>query len=333
MYPWLNASQLQLQALVREGHLGHALLLKGMAGLGKGMLAGELSRIILCQHTKMAPCGRCHACRLHAAGNHPDLHMITGEERSIGIDAIRGLGRVLGESARLGHGKVAIILQAEKMTEAAANALLKTLEEPAGEATLVLTSSRSERLLPTIRSRCQQWLLPPPSPTMVLGWLAGEGLAANQAVLNLNQGSPLHTRDYLARGADRQRQQVLEQFAALPQKPGPALPGLQSSLLEQPEQLHWLHLLLQDALQLALGLQAPLRLADVEPLSRRLGRLGPVRLESTLAGLVELRRILQPASGRPLNAGLQLGLWLALWARPATGPHHETIHSGDGFAG
>lgn len=332
MYPWLSAPFLQLQALVWSGQLGHALLLKGGEGMGKGELAKELSRALLCQHTDVAPCEHCHACRLHAAGSHPDLHVIGGEERSIGIDAIRGLGQVLAESARLGHGKVAVIIGAERMTEAAANALLKTLEEPAGEATLVLTSSRPERLLPTIRSRCQQWLLPLPAPAMVLDWLAGEGLAGSQAALNLNQGSPLHTRDYLARGEDRQRQQLLEQFVALAGQPGPGIAALQSALLERPARLHWLHLLLQDALQLALEVQAPLRLDDAEPLSRRLSRLGPAALDATLAALVELRRTLQPAAGRPLNAGLQLGLWLGRWTRPAVA-YHQTTHSGDGFAG
>lgn len=322
MYPWLSTQRAQLRTLVQGDRLGHALLLKGIDGLGKGWLADELARIILCQHTNDTPCGRCHSCRLDAAGNHPDHHQISGNERSIGIDAIRQLGQVLGESSRLGHGKVAIIKQADKMTDAAANALLKTLEEPAGEACLILTSSRTERLPPTIRSRCQQWLLPAPDGTAVLSWLAGQGLDANSSALNVNQGSPLRTRDYLASGADGKRLQLLRQFASLHQAPQ-ALPSLLAGLLEQQVHLQWVQLLLLDATQLSQRLSGtPLRLHDCEPLSRALSRLGTERLNRALTGLLQLGQLLQPASGRPLNAGLQLGRWLhdwlGLWPAPAT---------------
>ncbi|WP_245879545.1 DNA polymerase III subunit delta' [Zobellella endophytica] len=322
MYPWLSAHRAQLRALVQGDRLGHALLLKGIDGLGKGWLADELVSMMLCQHTKDAPCRRCHSCQLDAAGNHPDHHEISGNERSIGIDAIRQLGQVLGESSCLGHGKVAIIKQADKMTDAAANALLKTLEEPAGETTLILTSSRAERLPLTIRSRCQQWLLPVPEGATVLSWLAGQGLDAGVAALNINQGSPLRTRDYLASGADGKRLQLLRQFASLHQTPQ-VLPPLQAGLLEQQVHLQWVQLLLLDATQLSLGLSGtPLRLHDCEPLSRALSRLGPERLNRALTGLLQLGQQLQPSSGRPLNAGLQLGRWLhdwlGLWSAPAT---------------
>ncbi|GAA3703933.1 DNA polymerase III subunit delta' [Oceanisphaera sediminis] len=322
MYPWLSGQQQQLTALIRQQHLGHALLLKGVEGVGKRELAQALAHALLCQHTndghhtsgeQGVPCGHCHSCQLMAAGNHSDLHVISGSARSIGVDAIRQLTQVLNESARLSHGKVAVIEQAEKMTEAAANALLKTLEEPAGEATLLLTSSHPERLLPTIRSRCQQWLLPVPESDVVLRWLTGQGLDPSLAALNVNQGSPLNTRDYLIAGTDRRRRELLQQFVELAKQPR-TLTSVQSGLLEQPVHLLWLQMLLQDALQLALGLSpAGLRLADSEPLCRTLSQHGPERLTQALNSLLQLRQTLQPGTGRPVNTGLQLGQWLNDW--------------------
>ncbi|WP_417614380.1 DNA polymerase III subunit delta' [Oceanisphaera sp.] len=330
MYPWLNEQTRQLTGLIAQRQLGHALLLKGIEGLGKRELGLQLAQALLCQHTSdgenkvppqaevAVPCGHCHACQLVVAGNHSDLHIIRTDQRSISVDTIRQLTQVLSESARLGHGKVAVIEQAEKMTEAAANALLKTLEEPAGQSNLLLISSQPDRLLPTIRSRCQQWLLPVPDAALVLDWLAGQGLGtagaqANLSALNVNQGSPLNTRDYLAAGTDQRRQQLLQQFAQLRQQPQ-LLTRVQAGLLEQPVHLLWLQLLLQDALQLALGLSsASLRLVDSEPLCRGVSELGAPRLTLALDGLAQLRRTLQSGTGRPVNPGLQLTQWLNDW--------------------
>ncbi|WMC12218.1 DNA polymerase III subunit delta' [Oceanimonas pelagia] len=309
MYSWLTPVWQPLLQGVREGRLGHALLIKGMAGLGKGELAAELATALLCQHTSNAPCGMCHACELNAAGSHSDLHVVGREGRSIGIDAIRELGRIMSESARLGHGKVAIIERAELMTEAAANALLKTLEEPAGQATLILVSSRAERLLPTLISRCQQWLVPLPATATALTWLNEQGVSATAAALSVNQGSPLQTLEYLRAGADDKRLTLLAELVTLGESPS-HLARVQSMLLEQPVHLVWVQLLLQDALQTGLGVNAPLRLDDCRDQSARLARLGAMRLHELGSALLELRRSLQPGQGRPMNAGLQLGQWL-----------------------
>ncbi|MFD1009659.1 DNA polymerase III subunit delta' [Oceanisphaera ostreae] len=327
MYPWLNEPAQQLTRLIVQQQLGHALLLKGIDGLGKRELGQQLAQALLCQHTSseeqgttqdtaaIIPCGHCHACQLVQAGNHSDLHIIRTDQRSISVDTIRQLTQVLSDSARLGHGKVAVIEQAEKMTEAAANALLKTLEEPAGQSHLLLISSQPERLLPTIRSRCQQWLLPVPDATLVLNWLAEQGVttsgsAASLTALNVNQGSPLNTRDYLTAGTDQRRLQLLQQCAELRLQPQ-LLTTVQAGLLEQPVHLLWLQLLLQDALQLALGLSTTgLRLADSEPLCRNVSQWGVPKLTQALDELVQLRRTLQSSAGRPVNPGLQLTQWL-----------------------
>lgn len=331
MYPWLTSASQQLTVLIAKQQLGHALLLKGVSGLGKGELAQYLANALLCQHTYVGshnnhqdeqpvadvafaiPCGHCHACKLVAANTHSDLHVLNGKTGRIGVDAIRQLTQVLGESARLGGGKVAIIEQADNMTEAAANALLKTLEEPPGQSTLILTTAHAERLLATTRSRCQQWLLPVPEASVVLSWLADQGLDTTVAALNLNQGSPLATRDYVSAGIDQRRHQLLKQFTQLSQQPT-TLATVQAGLLENKVHLLWLQLLLQDALQLSLGLtQAPLQLADNRALSQQLSQRGSALLQQALTRLLELQRTLQPSSGRPVNSALQLGHWLNQW--------------------
>ena len=340
MYPWLTESLNQALPLIARRQLGHALLIKGTAGLGKLRLSQHLAQALLCernrdrehdlcQHTKIEhnavskvsaelPCGHCHACRLVLAGTHSDLHLINSDIRSIGVDSIRQLSQTLSESPRLGRAKVAIINDAEKMTEAAANALLKTLEEPAGQATLMLVSAYPERLLLTIRSRCQQWLVPLPKPEVVLTWLADQELAANSqqswlGALNVNQGSPLATLAYLQAGQDQGRHALLSQFSLLHDQPQ-TFTAVHSALLTEKVHVIWLQLLLQDALQLALGLTpAALRLIDNLDVSRRVSQVGAVRLERALTGLLQLQQAGQTSLGRPVNAGMQLSLWLNDW--------------------
>lgn len=336
LYPWLNDTWGKLLPLIARRQLGHGLLIKGSAGLGKLSLSQHLAQALLCecelcQHTKTAiesqispaaslelPCGRCHSCKLVLAGTHSDLQLISSDSRSIGVDSIRQLSQVLSESPRLGRAKVAIINDAEKMTEAAANALLKTLEEPAGQATLLLVTAHPERLLPTIRSRCQQWLVPTPETNLALAWLAQQGLDLNteaswRGALNVNQGSPLATLAYLQAGLDQGRHALLSQFSQLAEQPH-TLTAVHSALLAQKVHLLWLQLLLQDALQLALGLTpASLRLIDNQELAFHLSQVGVEHLERALSGLLQLKAGAQTSVGRPVNASLQLSLWLNDW--------------------
>ncbi|MGO4999826.1 DNA polymerase III subunit delta' [Oceanisphaera sp. W20_SRM_FM3] len=331
MYPWLSESLGQLLPLIARRQLGHALLIKGTAGLGKLHLSQHLAQALLCDIapdeaadiSAVLPCGQCHSCRLVQAGTHSDLHLINSDTRSIGVDSIRQLSQTLSESPRLGRAKVAIIYEAEKMTEAAANALLKTLEEPAGQATLILVSAHPERLLPTIRSRCQQWLVPLPKPDLVLAWFSEQGLAQQDVgahseqswlgALNVNQGSPLATLAYLQAGLDQGRHALLSQFSQLADQPQTVM-AVHTALLANKVHLTWLQLLLQDALQLALGLTpAALRLADNLDLARRVSQVGMMRLERALTGLLQLQQVGQTSLGRPVNAGMQLSLWLNDW--------------------
>jgi DNA polymerase III subunit delta' len=160
-YPWLTNQWRSLVARLKQNNLPHALLLTGPQGMGKRDFAENFAKLVLCQQAMLDTgnvCGHCRACQLLQAGTHPDLLSITTLEESkmIKIDQIRELSEVLAQSAQKGGYKVVIVQDAEKMNNASANALLKTLEEPGAKTLLMLITAYPALLLATVRSRCQR---------------------------------------------------------------------------------------------------------------------------------------------------------------------------------
>jgi len=201
--PWLVGQREQLTQAWRGTRFPHALLLRGPAGVAKTALAEWVARLVLCDERAAAPCGHCASCQLLAVGNHPDLLRVGLEEdaRQVKIESVRALASSLGmRSYRQGH-KVAIVAPADRMSTGAANALLKTLEEPASDTLLVLVADQVERLPATIASRCQQLRIARPAPDMALAWLnAGERRADWPACLELAYGAPLRAMAIAASG-------------------------------------------------------------------------------------------------------------------------------------
>jgi DNA polymerase III delta' subunit len=152
-----------------KDRLPHGLIFAGPVGVGKATTANALAALLLCENPKeTTPCGKCAGCAALRANTHPDYHVITKEliryhdktGKSKGIDlSIHVLRPELIEPAGrkpvMGRGKVFVIEQAEMMNPQAQNALLKTLEEPAGRTAIILLTDQPGVLLPTIRSRCQ----------------------------------------------------------------------------------------------------------------------------------------------------------------------------------
>ncbi|NLV74230.1 MAG: DNA polymerase III subunit delta' [Chloroflexi bacterium] len=156
------------RALAAE-RLAHAYLFTGEAQIGKRTLALEFAGALNCQ-AEDVPCGECRACRATAEGNHPDVILIDGQNK-IKIEQIRDLQRQLALSPYEGKFKVCIITDLHLASTEAANALLKTLEEPPSRVVLLLTAISTEALLPTVVSRCQVMALRPLASELVINHL------------------------------------------------------------------------------------------------------------------------------------------------------------------
>ena len=180
--PWLRPTWQQLMNAAGQGRLGHAIGIGWFPELGGDTLIEAFAQWLLCQHRagKTRACGRCKDCLLMASGHHPDLIQFGHDEnQSIGVDDIRAVQQKLTQSAHQDGEKVAILVNAQLLTTAAANALLKTLEEPPGATTVIVASNAWQRLLPTVRSRLQYYPVTAPKVEALAQWLS---LETQQAV-------------------------------------------------------------------------------------------------------------------------------------------------------
>ncbi len=139
---------------LKNKRLAHAYLFEGPEGIGKKLMALALARALFC--TAGEGCGECAACRKVDHLNHPDLHLLSADGTQIKIDQVRKLQQELSLRPLEAEVRVCLIDGAETLNAAAANALLKTLEEPLPGTLLILLSAKPEMLLDTIRSRCQR---------------------------------------------------------------------------------------------------------------------------------------------------------------------------------
>ncbi|MGE0384810.1 MAG: DNA polymerase III subunit delta' [Gammaproteobacteria bacterium] len=195
MLPWNVPHWRNLWQARAAGRLGHAVLLAGARGVGKEQFALALAGGLLCQApTDAGGCGICRACAMFAAGSHPDFMRLGCEEDSdtIKVDRIRAVVEFMNLSRHEGVYKVVMIAPAEAMNRAAANGLLKTLEEPPAGAIFLLVAHEPGRLPATVRSRCQRIAMRAPE-AMARAWLEDQ-LGAQAPVddlLALGNGAPL----------------------------------------------------------------------------------------------------------------------------------------------
>jgi DNA polymerase-3 subunit delta' len=146
-----------LKRALAHGTLAHAYLFSGESGIGKKMTARGLAAAVNCRAaTPDGGCGSCPSCRKVATGGHPDVRFLEAEGNEIKIDQVREAQADLALRPFEGNKKVLIVDGAEGLNAASANAFLKTLEEPPGDALIILITAMPQSLLPTIRSRCQE---------------------------------------------------------------------------------------------------------------------------------------------------------------------------------
>jgi DNA polymerase III subunit delta' len=198
----------------------HALLIHEAPGTGGDWLATWTAALSLCERGKAAPCGECTACRRVAALQHPDVSWVRPQEdsRQIRIEQVRELSAELALTSHGGGYKVAIITPADALNRFAANALLKTLEEPPARTLLILVATEPSRLPPTVLSRCQRIRLRAPERAESIAWLtAVRGQADWDAALDALGEAPMQVlqgdpAELAAVGADTRS--TLEALAA-----------------------------------------------------------------------------------------------------------------------
>lgn len=324
LLPWQEADWAALQARLRQDRLPHALLLTGMAGLGKQDFARTFAAALLCTAPDVQglACGQCRSCALLAAGSHPDYLEVVPDEpgKAIKIDQVRALIRELGLTSQYGGYKFALLAPAEAMNRAAANSLLKTLEEPRRDTVLCLCSHEPTRLPATVRSRCQRVVMTPAAREPALAWLRAQtGLGEEEAglLLTLANGAPLAALQLAEQDVLAQRQSMLRELqgvvagshdpVAVAQdwlKPGPELP------------LYWLYRWVTDLIRLRQAPAASLGNPDQRDALQGLGER--VDLQWLFRYLDSLHEAMRAIRGQA-NAQLTLETLLIQWARAGAG--------------
>jgi len=220
LFPWQREAA--AAALAARARWPHALLIEGRRGIGKRALALHFAQALLCEAPAAngAPCGRCASCGYVQAGSHPDLRLIEPIERDeegnakpldeIVVEPIRELIELTQLSTHRQRAKVAVIVPAELMNAAAANALLKTLEEPPAGTFLILVSHQPGRLPATVVSRCQRLVAPQPEAALAAAWLREQGVERPELLLAQAGGAPLLALGLGDPGVQREREFLLD---------------------------------------------------------------------------------------------------------------------------
>jgi DNA polymerase-3 subunit delta' len=225
--PWLQSAQQRLRAALAAERLPHSLLLLSTPGLGAEQLANWITALALCESQGPRPCGACASCLLLKSDSHPDSHVVRLEEDAsqIKVDQVRGLIESLALKSYRGGYKVGVIEGAESLNANAANAFLKTLEEPTANTALIMIAAPSHRLPATVASRCLRLTLRPPSTEAAVAWLKAQPQAGTEAVaahsweaaLALAGGAPLLALELNALGVaalDADMRESLRQLSA-----------------------------------------------------------------------------------------------------------------------
>jgi len=226
MLPICREKQLQLSKQYQQNTLAHAIIFQGVTGSGKEALGQWLIELLICLEPKLSSnnthdeaaitiaCGQCKTCLLRKSGSYPDHLLLASENKTLGVDDVRRGNSFLEKTAHLGRVKTILIPQAQIMTVAAANALLKTLEEPSANSYIVLLTDELDALLPTIVSRCAVYAIRPLVGQALIAQLKMQGnrvLLGDEGNKVVNDNSFVNLSQ-LAELTDEQTFQQYEEF-------------------------------------------------------------------------------------------------------------------------
>lgn len=314
--PWQQQRLDGALAAWRAGRLGHALLLCGPEALGKRAVAEALAARLLCESPKDEPtCGRCRGCALREAGTHPDLSIVTFEEvpksnpprlrTAIVVEQVRALSGAMQLTSQRGGAQVVLIDPADALNTAAANALLKTLEEPADNRFLLLVSAMPQHLPATIRSRCQRIEFAVPDRAQALAWLQAQGHPPARAAeaLDAAQGHPGLANEWLRGGHLALRDTTLKEWAGIARGIDSPLGVARRWMAEPTLAALRLRFVADAAAALARGIAGAAPVAGLTP---------PADIDKLAAWFDQLNRLRQQLSD-PLKHELALTGLLATW--------------------
>lgn len=335
-FPWHRPALERL--LASRDRIPHALLVHGPSGIGKAEFARALAASVLCESPRGGlACGTCSSCHWLSQGNHPDYREIVPEAAAedeesseaepakaekakslvIKVDQIRAVADFMALSTHRAGFRVLLVHPAEALAPAAANALLKTLEEPAPHSLIILVSDRPARLLATIRSRCRLLALGLPPREEALQWLRQQDVIAPEAALASAGGAPLLARDLAQPEEAELRRRLLTELA----RPSGADPvgfasGFERGSVER--LIYWLQTWVYDLASVRMA-GAAQRNIDFAPALQ--SRARAVNLEALFAFDRELAAARRLAS-HPLNPRLLAEHLLMTYNRAVPGGKH-----------
>ncbi len=305
---------------LQRSRLAHALLIHGQQGIGKSKLARQFAYALLCQSPVAGgfACGTCKSCHWLSQGAHPDFLLVQPESmaeegddgadeaetkkskrkpsKHIRIEQIRSMQETLATGSHQAGLRVIVIEPAEAMQPVTANALLKSLEEPPPDTLFLLVSDQASRLLPTIRSRCQQVPLAPPEGKIALQWLLDQGVKDADALLAYAGGAPLKALA-LAETGD-----VRREFARRMAEPGADALALTDFCqnLDPPTVVSWIQQWAYDIVRAAMTGEVRYHRAQQQRLVAISAKLDMRKLHRFMRELSDARALSQ----HPLNARL-----------------------------
>ena len=319
LYPWQNELWQRWVGLCSR--LPHAILLKGPQGIGKFDFAMNLAQSLLCEkpHADGLACQICSSCHWFLQESHPDFRLLQpdalaeseeGEEREAGkkkpskqisVDQVRALADFANLSAHQGGYRVVLIHPAEAMNTNAANALLKTLEEPSARMLIILISHKPQQLLPTILSRCLALAVSMPTIEESNAWLKQQGISNPAAMLAQSGFAPLQALRMAEEAAGADEYNRFLQEIKQPAKLDVFALADQLQKTEPAKVIHWLQQWCYDLSSVKLAGKVRYNSDQFDLIKNLSNKISPLDLMRFQKELLVARR----EALHPLNAKLQ----------------------------